>query len=126
LAEDIAEAKVKYVEKRNHFIGLFVSFHDWVKKWKEMPRTSTKKGKEAVSVYKHNSTKGMLLTFHRTTFRDLIGSYMTVPSQLAIYQKMLSDESAFASTKIPKSKVARFLDEGFKIQDAQYVSSILH
>ncbi|KAJ7261662.1 hypothetical protein C8J57DRAFT_1232508 [Mycena rebaudengoi] len=122
--EDIAEAKVKYVEKWNHFIGLSVSFHDRVKKWKEMPRTSTKKGKEAVSVYKHNSTKGMLSTFHRTTFRDLIGSYTTVPSQLAIYQKMLSDESAFASTKIPKSKVARFLDEGFKIQDAQYVSSI--
>ncbi|KAJ7198232.1 hypothetical protein C8J57DRAFT_1262468 [Mycena rebaudengoi] len=126
LAEDIAEAKVKYVEKRNHFIGLSVSFHDWVKKWKEMPHTSTKKGKEAVSVYKHNSTKGMLLTFHRTTFRDLIGSYMTVPSQLAIYQKMLSDESAFASTKIPKSKVSQFLDEGFKIQDAQQKEIVKH
>ncbi|KAJ6607046.1 hypothetical protein B0H10DRAFT_1956581 [Mycena sp. CBHHK59/15] len=32
---------------------------------------------------------------------------------------MLSDESTFASTKIPKGKVARFLDEGFKIQDVQ-------
>ncbi|KAJ7460506.1 hypothetical protein B0H11DRAFT_1923908 [Mycena galericulata] len=90
LAEDIAEAKIKYIEKRNHFIGLSISFHDRVAKWQEMPRTSIKKGKEAV-----------------------------MPSQLAIYQKMLSDETAFASTMVPKSKVARFLDEGLKIQDVQ-------
>ncbi|KAJ7136196.1 hypothetical protein C8R46DRAFT_1322335 [Mycena filopes] len=97
LAEDIADAKRKYIEKRNHFIGLSVSFSDRVQKWNKMPRTSTRQGKEAVSVYKHSTTK--------------------VPSQTAIYQKMLNDESAFGPTMVPRSKVARFLDEGFRIQD---------
>ncbi|KAJ7937675.1 hypothetical protein B0H13DRAFT_1852311 [Mycena leptocephala] len=64
------------------------------------PRTSTKKGKEAVSVYKHKTTK--------------------VPSQETIYQKMLKDESVFGSTMVPKSKVAKFIDEGLKIQDVQF------
>ncbi|KAJ7138606.1 hypothetical protein C8R46DRAFT_1321618, partial [Mycena filopes] len=57
LAEDIADAKQKYIEKRNHFIGLSVSFSDRVQKWNKMPRTSTRQGKEAVSVYKHSTTK---------------------------------------------------------------------
>lgn len=87
-----------------------------------MPRTSTKKGKEAASVYKHQTTKGGSLCFtHGHSSRS---SLPTVPSQLAIYQKMLSDESSFGSTMVPKNKVARFLDEGFKIQDVQYVSRI--
>ncbi|KAJ7664648.1 hypothetical protein DFH06DRAFT_1392447 [Mycena polygramma] len=99
LAEDLAAAKVKYIEKRNHFIALSASFCDRIKKWQKMARTSTKIGKEAVSVYKHKTTK--------------------VPSQDTIYQKMLNDESNFAQTMVPKSKVARFLDEGLKIQDLQ-------
>ncbi|KAJ7127477.1 hypothetical protein C8R46DRAFT_1235584 [Mycena filopes] len=99
LAEDIAEAKQKFVEKRNHFIGLSASFREHLSKWRALPRTPTKKGKEAVSVYKHNTTK--------------------VPSQEAIYRKMLNDESAFGSTMIPKSKVAQFLEEGLMIQDVQ-------
>ncbi|KAJ7480380.1 hypothetical protein B0H11DRAFT_1915796 [Mycena galericulata] len=80
LAEYLAEAKTKYIEKRNHFIGLSVSFRDDIERWQAMPRTTIKKGKDA---------------------------------------KMLSDETAFASTMIPKSKVARLLDEGLKIQDVQ-------
>lgn len=118
LAEDIAEARIKYIEKRNHFIGLSISFHDRVKKWQEMPRTSIKKGKEAVSVYKHNSTKGACSS-NFSALSELICMGCTVPSQLAIYQKMLSDETAFAATMVPKNKVARFLDEGLKIQDVQ-------
>ncbi|KAJ7113877.1 hypothetical protein C8R44DRAFT_630668 [Mycena epipterygia] len=113
LAEDISEAKIKYVEKRNHFIALSISFHDRVQQWQKMPRTSSKTGKEAVSVYKHNITKGKVVH--------------TVPSQLAIYQKMLSDESAFSSTMVPKNKVAQFMDEGLKIQDMQYkLKQLIH
>ncbi|KAJ7107887.1 hypothetical protein C8R44DRAFT_744463 [Mycena epipterygia] len=59
LAEDISEAKIKkYVEKRNHFIALSISFHGRAQQWQQRPRTSSKTGKEAVSVYKHNITKG--------------------------------------------------------------------
>ncbi|KAJ7916465.1 hypothetical protein B0H13DRAFT_1871093 [Mycena leptocephala] len=96
LAEDLAEAKRKYIEKRNHFMGLSASFHDRVQTWQQEPRTSTKKGKEAISVYKHKTTKE------------------------TIYQKMLKDESVFGSTTVPKSKVAKFIDEGLKIQDVQF------
>ncbi|KAJ7722175.1 hypothetical protein B0H16DRAFT_1737862 [Mycena metata] len=65
----------------------------------QSPFSSASSGKEAISVYKHMTTK--------------------VPSQLAIYKKMLNDESAFALTMTPKSKIARFLDEGLQIQDLQ-------
>ncbi|KAJ6482251.1 hypothetical protein DFH09DRAFT_1462551, partial [Mycena vulgaris] len=99
LAEDILEAKRKYIEKRNHFIGLSVSFRDRVSQWQKMPRTTYKEGKEAVSVYKHSTTK--------------------VPSQLAIYQRMLAEDDNFASTLVPKNKIARFLDRGLKIQESQ-------
>lgn len=119
LAEDINEAKIKYKEKRNHFIALSISFHDRVQKWQDMPHISVKKGKEAVSVYKHKSTKGGF--FIRAGSRTELAISCTVPSQLAIYQKMMSDERAFASTMIPNSKVAWFLDEGLKIQEVQYV-----
>ncbi|KAJ7850935.1 hypothetical protein B0H14DRAFT_2581748 [Mycena olivaceomarginata] len=35
-------------------------------------------------------------------------------------QKMLNDESAFASTMVLKGKVVQFLDEAPKIQDVRY------
>lgn len=59
LAEDIMEAKAKYTEKRNHFIALSISFKDYVPGWQKMSRASYKAGKEAVSVYKHSTTKGV-------------------------------------------------------------------
>ncbi|KAJ7795011.1 hypothetical protein B0H14DRAFT_3555974 [Mycena olivaceomarginata] len=106
LAEEIKDAKQKYIEKRNHFIGLSLSFSDRVQKWSEMPRTTSKIGKDAISVYKHRTTK--------------------VPSQRAIFQKMLSDTSSFATTMIPKSQVAHFIDEGLKIQDLQSRNKLRH
>ncbi|KAK6984450.1 hypothetical protein R3P38DRAFT_3292334 [Favolaschia claudopus] len=99
LAAELKESKRKYLEKRNHFIGLSLSFRDRIDQWKTLPRTASKVGKDAVSVYKHRSTK--------------------VPSQTAIFQKMLSDDANFGQTAIPRNKVARFLDDGFKIQDSQ-------
>ncbi|KAK7037021.1 hypothetical protein R3P38DRAFT_2907575, partial [Favolaschia claudopus] len=99
LADELKESKRKYLEKRNHFIGLSLSFRDRIDQWKTLPRTASKVGKDAVSVYKHRSTK--------------------VPSQTAIFQKMLSDDANFGQTAIPRNKVARFPDDGFKIQDSQ-------
>ena len=58
LADDIQDARRKYIEKQNHFIGLSVSFSDRVEQWQKMPRKSSKVGKEAVSVYNHSTTKG--------------------------------------------------------------------
>ncbi|KAJ7716285.1 hypothetical protein B0H16DRAFT_1801604 [Mycena metata] len=99
LAEDIVEAKQKYREKRNHFMALSASFRAHLQQWREISRTTSKKGKEAISVYKHKTTK--------------------VPSQEAIYKKMLNDESVFSSTMVSKGKVAQFLEEGLGIEDSQ-------
>jgi hypothetical protein len=82
-----------------------------------MPRTSWKQGKEAISVYKHSASKGESGILLPPT--KLFTIILQVPSQLAIYQKMLSDDDSFASTMIPKSKVAKFLDEALKIEDLQ-------
>ncbi|KAJ6532999.1 hypothetical protein B0H19DRAFT_1272592 [Mycena capillaripes] len=101
LAEDIQEAKQKYIEKRDHFIALSVTFKDRVPEWTKMSRTATKVGKDAASVYKHSATK--------------------VPSQKTIYTKMLTADDNFAPIMVPKSNIARFLDRGLRIQDTQYV-----
>ncbi|KAJ7845179.1 hypothetical protein B0H13DRAFT_1908520 [Mycena leptocephala] len=82
-------------EKRNHYIGLSISFKDQVAEWQITPRKTYKQGKEAVSVYKHSVKK------------------------LSIYKSMLAEDDTFASTLVPKSKIAKFLDHGLKIEDHQ-------
>ncbi|KAJ7801345.1 hypothetical protein B0H14DRAFT_2615380 [Mycena olivaceomarginata] len=98
LAEDLQTAKQKYLEKRNHYINLSISFADRVTEWQKAPRISYKQGKVAVSVYKHRDTK--------------------VPSQKSIYQKMLAEDDNFGFTLVPKSKIAQFLELGFRVQDS--------
>ncbi|KAJ6467420.1 hypothetical protein C8R45DRAFT_778039, partial [Mycena sanguinolenta] len=87
LVEDIMDAKRKYIEKRNHFIALSISFKDLVPTWKKKSRTPNKVGKEAVSVsvYKHSTTK--------------------VPSQKSNYKAMLAKDDHFESTMIPKTEL---------------------
>ncbi|KAJ7069033.1 hypothetical protein B0H15DRAFT_925884 [Mycena belliarum] len=101
LSNDLALAKARYVEKRDHFISLSISFHHHLSKWQAMDRTATKNGKEAISVYKHRTSK------------------VQVPSQTTIYQAMLAQDDNFQSTLIPRNKLARFLNDALKIQDAQ-------
>ncbi|KAF7371487.1 CxC2 domain-containing protein [Mycena venus] len=52
LAEDLQTAKKKYLEKRNHYIDLSISFQDRVAEWDKMPRESYKQGKEAISTFR--------------------------------------------------------------------------
>ncbi|KAJ7924289.1 hypothetical protein B0H13DRAFT_2315685 [Mycena leptocephala] len=99
LADEILEAKKKYLEKRNHFIGLSMSFSDRVGKWRELSRAPSKIGKEAISVYKHKTTKGLYSVVSITGSSEYFHS--------------------FSTTMIPKSKIAQFMDEGLKIQDLQ-------
>ncbi|KAK6988939.1 hypothetical protein R3P38DRAFT_3373651 [Favolaschia claudopus] len=99
LAEDIEDAKTKYTEKRNHFIALSISYSENVPQWQGLSRTPSRLGKEAVSVYQHDTTK--------------------VPCQKAIYEKILNDQENFKSSMVPKSKIARFLDSAIKIQENQ-------
>lgn len=81
-----------------------------------MPRTPYKDGKEAVSVYKHRSTKGLFVQIAASSAQ---AEKLPVPSQAAIYDKMISDDNNFASTMVPKNKIAQFLDRGLQIQDSQ-------
>ncbi|KAF8157650.1 hypothetical protein K438DRAFT_2073948 [Mycena galopus ATCC 62051] len=87
LANDIALAEARYIEKRDHFIGLTISFQDRVEGWRALDKRTTKNGKEVTSLYKHRTSK--------------------VPSQRAIYQAMLAQDETFQSSFIPKSKIAR-------------------
>ncbi|KAJ7016353.1 hypothetical protein C8F04DRAFT_1202415 [Mycena alexandri] len=107
LAEDIQEAKQKYL--------LNISFKDRVPEWRKMSRAVSKVGKDAVSVYKHHTMKGIspspLRTYQLTRHQ--------VPSQQAIYDKMIAEESNFGSTLIPKNKIAQFLEHGLRIQESQ-------
>jgi hypothetical protein len=81
-----------------------------------MSRTTTKAGKEAISVYKHRETKG----FAVSPYFILSWAYhYTVPSQASIYQKMIAQDDNFALTLVPKNKIAQFLDHALKIQDTQ-------
>ncbi|KAJ7166380.1 hypothetical protein C8R43DRAFT_1103994 [Mycena crocata] len=67
--------------------------------WKAMPRQTTKTAGTVNSVYRHTTSK--------------------VPSQTAIYQRMLANLENFGSTQIPSSRVAVFFKEGTKIQSNQ-------
>ncbi|KAJ7476496.1 hypothetical protein FB451DRAFT_1173359 [Mycena latifolia] len=80
ISTDIRDAKEQYIEKRNHFIALSISFKDRLSEWEAMQ----------------------------------------IPSQGAIYRKMLADDENFASSLIPKSKIAKFLDRGLRIQESQH------
>ncbi|KAJ7857939.1 hypothetical protein B0H14DRAFT_3135672 [Mycena olivaceomarginata] len=114
LANDIALAEARYIEKRDHFVGLTVSFQDRVDGWRALDRTTSKKGKEAISPYKHRTSKG---TAHVVN-ADRINVNL-VPSQRAIYQAMLAQDETFQSSFTPKSKVAQFLNDALRIQDDQ-------
>ncbi|KAJ7304705.1 hypothetical protein DFH08DRAFT_825282 [Mycena albidolilacea] len=71
LAKDLALAKARYIEKRDHFIGLSVSFRDRLDDWNALDRTSSKNEREADSVYRHRTTKVWLSSF--TYHQGLIG-----------------------------------------------------
>jgi hypothetical protein len=115
LAKDLALAKARYIEKRDHFIGLSVSFRDRLDDWNALDRTSSKNGREADSVYRHRTTKGMIIVP-----RGKVALTVIVPSQRAIYEAMLEQDDNFQSSLTPRSKVARFLNDALKIQDEQY------
>jgi hypothetical protein len=116
LANDLENAQRMYVQKREHFVGLSSLHAQRVPEWQAMDRSPRKKGKETYSVYRHRTSKGKsMLLFGGQIFTCI----PLVPSQEAIYNNMLAEESKIFSTDVPLSKVASFLNEGICIQDAQ-------
>ncbi|KAF7300128.1 CxC2 domain-containing protein [Mycena kentingensis (nom. inval.)] len=105
LFDDLALAKSNYEKKFLHFVGLTATHQDRVVRWRTLSRTPRLVGKEAVSVYKHGSTK--------------------VPSQQAIFQHFIKDDESFARTTVSKGVVANLLDEGLKMQEEQHRLSSL-
>ncbi|KAF7295985.1 CxC2 domain-containing protein [Mycena kentingensis (nom. inval.)] len=99
LAGNIALSRTNYANKRTHLIGLSISFRAYLSQWRKLPRDWKMDGKELTSPYKHNSQK--------------------VPSQRAIFQKLIRDDDTFARTPISKGKIANFMDEALKIQHEQ-------
>ncbi|KAF7293345.1 CxC2 domain-containing protein [Mycena kentingensis (nom. inval.)] len=105
LFDDLALAKSNYEKKFLHFVGLTATHQDRVVRWRTLSRTPRLVGKEAVSVYKHGSTK--------------------VPSQQAIFQHFIKDDESFARTTVSKGVVASLLDEGLEMQEEQHRLSSL-
>ncbi|KAJ6490891.1 hypothetical protein C8R45DRAFT_901278 [Mycena sanguinolenta] len=99
LADELVLAKSRYIQKRDHFIGLSATFSQHLPNWKAQNRRTRMEENTLVSVYKHRTSQ--------------------VPSQQAIFQHMLSQDDNFVSTLIPKNAIAKFLDAGLKIQDLQ-------
>jgi hypothetical protein len=118
LLHDLNLAKALYIQKRDHFRGLCILYAEQRDAWDQMDRKPRQKGKETESVYRHCKSKGesfvtlIALGTHKLT-------YTVVPSQAAIYQHMLAQESKFSDTDIPQGSIAAFLNEGLRIQDAQ-------
>ncbi|KAF8136899.1 hypothetical protein K438DRAFT_1786462 [Mycena galopus ATCC 62051] len=56
LANNIALAEARYIEKRDHFIGLKILFQDHVESWRALDKR-TKDGK-VTSLYNHRTSKG--------------------------------------------------------------------
>jgi hypothetical protein len=110
-------AKTRYLEKNNHFLDLSVTYKDRIEQWREMDRRVRKEGKEVLSVYKHRSSNGLCIFCAHHEY--LLTHILLVPSQLAIYKAMLAQDDNFVSTMIPKNSVARFLNDGLKIQNLQ-------
>ncbi|KAJ6556871.1 hypothetical protein DFH09DRAFT_1084575 [Mycena vulgaris] len=92
----------------NQFLGLSASYAERIvqENWRELDRIpDTKNMKNVISVYRYNKSK--------------------VPSQDAIYQKMLEDESLMPNSHIPNNKAAAFLREGIRIQESQVKLRVL-
>ncbi|KAK6995595.1 CxC2 domain-containing protein [Favolaschia claudopus] len=99
LASELRRGKQQFEDKLRHFNGLSASAGDLVKKWKIMDRTPRRVGKEIISVYRHNTSK--------------------VPSQQAIYQRMLAEDERFEGSMVPRNRIARFINDALMIEEDQ-------
>ncbi|KAK7015430.1 CxC2 domain-containing protein [Favolaschia claudopus] len=97
LASELRRGKQQFEEKLRHFNGLSASAGDLVKKWKIMDRTPRRVGKDIISVYRHN----------------------TIPSQQAIYQRMLAEDERFKGSMVPRNRIARFINDALMIEEDQ-------
>jgi hypothetical protein len=82
-----------------------------------MDRSPGRKGNQVFSVYKHNASKGEYIIV--STMKLVKTAALIVPSQVAIYNKMLEDSSRMPTGGVEGSAVAAFLNEGIKIQAEQ-------
>ncbi|KAJ3765858.1 hypothetical protein FB446DRAFT_654653, partial [Lentinula raphanica] len=108
LLQDLEEAKVQYVSKRDHYAGLCDLFEarilEW-NTWDRSPKIDPHQKKTVVSVYSHNNEKG-------PTMKSLVESLMS------------SEELVVVSTGAAKvGPVASWLMEGLAIIQLKCVAS---
>ncbi|KAJ7156652.1 hypothetical protein C8R46DRAFT_1226130 [Mycena filopes] len=102
LMDDLRKADFTYRKHRQNFIGLCAAFGErianegWLKLSREPDNSDPKYTK---SVYRHAKSK--------------------IPSQKAIYDLMLADESAIGNSGAPRNQVAAFLNAGIIIKEDQ-------
>ncbi|KAJ7308616.1 hypothetical protein DFH08DRAFT_1051022 [Mycena albidolilacea] len=102
LLAQLRKADVAFEKHHTNFLGLSATHASRIirENWLGRSRKPDLKNRKYVkSVYRHAQTK--------------------VPTQLAIYENMLADESAIPNGFAPRNKVAAFLNEGILIQVEQ-------
>ncbi|KAJ7789580.1 hypothetical protein B0H14DRAFT_2397373 [Mycena olivaceomarginata] len=102
LLAQLRKADVAFEKHHTNFLGLSATHASRIirENWLGRSRKPDLKNRKYVkSVYRHAQTK--------------------VPTQLAIYENMLADESAIPNGFAPRNKVAAFLNEGILIQAEQ-------
>ncbi|KAJ7457683.1 hypothetical protein FB451DRAFT_1183008, partial [Mycena latifolia] len=108
LIDALLTGEVLFEQHLNQFLGLTASYARRIvdEKWMEIDRKpDTRNMKDVGSVYRYKKGK--------------------VPTQSAIYEKMLEDESALPSSTVPRKKAATFISEGMKIQELQVQIRVL-
>ncbi|KAJ3738532.1 hypothetical protein EV360DRAFT_58115 [Lentinula raphanica] len=108
LLKDLEEAKMQYVSKRDHFVGLCELFESKVTTWNTMdrsPKIDSRQKKNVHSVYSHHNEKA-------PTMKSLVDTLMS------------SDETVVISTGTANvGSVATWLVEGLTILQLQHCRS---
>ncbi|KAJ3779925.1 hypothetical protein GGU10DRAFT_337611, partial [Lentinula aff. detonsa] len=104
LLKDLNEAKVKYIEKRDHFVGLCRLFESKVIEWNSLdrsPRVEPKSRRTVVSIYSHNNEKA-------PTLKAIVDKEMSSIEMIAV-----------STGNIKLGAVASWLMEGLQLLQLQ-------
>ncbi|KAJ8096384.1 hypothetical protein PM082_011546 [Marasmius tenuissimus] len=105
LLRELVEAKKKYIQKRDHFIGLCEIYAHRLVEWNSLdrsPKVNPKNKRQVVSVYSHNNN-------------DKVPSLNT----LVDYMQHSPDILEIAESKVHVGKAAVFLKEGLALLQLQ-------
>lgn len=129
LYTDITNAKMLFVQKRDHFHGLSAIYANRVAIWNkdDRQRRFLNKRKEIECVYRHNPGKGWS-SHLQTNILICLHSKLPVPSQATIYQFLLGTENAaeHIASNLPSFGRETMPGHGSEITGAAFLNEALY